>query len=136
MLFAHTPNTKKLIGSGAYSFHAESALPVSLSGPNWASILTGLTSRHGVESNFTTSECLSEHRNIFELAKRSSPDTTTFLASAINGNPPWPGIEHMLLTGCDNYKHFDGIDDVSNLKDAMDSCTPEADLNIVYTHLV
>jgi len=136
MLFADTPNMKKLIGSGAYSFHAETALAASLSGPNWASIFTGLVSKHGVDTNVTVLGDLNGHQNMFELVKNASPNVRTFLSSAINGNPPWPGIEHILTKGCDEYIHFAGVDDVKNLEDACASCTLDADLNVVYTHLI
>jgi len=138
MLFADTPNTKKLIDSGAYSFHAKTASAVSLSGPNWASILTGLTSKHGVDSNVTIFGDLNGHQNMFELVKNASPiPVRTFLAIANHGKPPWPGIENILSAkGCDEYRNFSGLDDVANLEEAISSCTLDADLNVVYTHLV
>ena len=71
---------------------------------------------------------LGGYGNIFQLAKQALPSTSTFLANAISGNPPWLGIEHFLKTGCDTYLPFHMEDDLKNLQDGFVSMDCESDL--------
>jgi len=145
LLFAQTPNIDKFIQDDrtAYSFHVQCE-PISLSGPNWASIVTGTKlEKHNVLNNFTTPDCLGEIQNVFGLMKKFlGSDRTSVLYNAIAGSPPWPGVKNLLFHGSDICNSFHDTDEYKNAIDAttqicsdLDSSKECADISFFYSHL-
>lgn len=92
---ADTPNLDGLISKGAYSDQATAVLPTS-SGPNWSSMLTGVTpAKHGVVDNSFAGSNFAEFPHFFTLAKEVRPQL--FTASFVN----WTPIHTQIVSGAD-----------------------------------
>ncbi len=75
---ADTPHLDSLIAAGGFTDRARGVGMSGHSGPNWASLLTGLEpSRHGVSANGDDPEDLGVFPHLFRLVKQARPELHT-----------------------------------------------------------
>lgn len=112
LLWSDTPHIDAILEDGAaYSFHARCG-EVSLSGPSWATVFTGLLpSSHGVENNLVEMSEAGKRSNLFAQAKRVSQGARTSLFSAAS----WTGVEAMLAADSDEATLLNGADEATSL---------------------
>jgi len=88
LLVADTPNIDKLWKNGAFSFYAKTD-PITISGPAWTGMLTGVTSdKHGILDNEYSVKLKYPH--FYNIAKKVNPDL--IIASI----PQWDPINNIL----------------------------------------
>lgn len=118
LLWANTPSIRAVLEDGAaYSFHARCG-PVSLSGPSWASVFSGLSpAEHGVHNNAPHQLGMSDvgrHSSLFARVKRVDPHARTKLVSAAT----WGGVDAILGPDSDERCWLDGADEASTAQQA------------------
>ncbi|MCA9552398.1 MAG: alkaline phosphatase family protein [Myxococcales bacterium] len=85
---AATPNLDRLRAAGWYSLEALGE-DVSKSGPNWASLFTGVhRARHGVDSNRFLGHRLAQHPDLFARVEAADPGRVTALVGS------WPQLHY------------------------------------------
>ena len=117
LLWSDTPHIDAILEDGAaYSFHARCG-EVSLSGPSWATVFTGLLpSSHGVENNLVEMSEAGKRSNLFAQAKRANQGARTSLFSAAS----WTGVEAMLAADSDEATLLNGADEATSLLTATE----------------
>ena len=122
LMFANTPEIKRLLLDSAYSLHAPSVLPV-LSGPNWASIFTGASvQEHGVRDNKFSNSRLNSCPTLPRLLKRANPRITT--AAVLGG---WSGMKHIIGEDVDEVHWFNPEDMAGGVPSGSISAADAAD---------
>ncbi len=92
---ANTPQLDALIEKGAYSDQALAVLP-TVSGPNWSSMLTGVTpAKHGVFDNSFGGSNFTDYPHFFARLKEARPGL--FAASFVH----WTPIQTEIVSGAD-----------------------------------
>lgn len=95
LLAANTPVIDALIAGGAYTDSSRAQDP-TLSGPNWASMLTGVTpAKHGVIDNTFVGSDFATYPHFFEHIKAMRPGA--FTASIAQ----WSAIDTQIVSGAD-----------------------------------
>ncbi len=126
---AHTPHLDALARAGAYHFDALAG-EVTLSGPGWASVLTGVDRhRHGVVDNRSRSlNKLSDWPTVFHRYHRKYPRRTT--ASLVG----WRPINTRLLSNAPVNVKGDGGDRM-NTRKSVELLETDPDLGLLFVHL-
>ena len=98
LLVARAPTIEALWKNGAYSFHAATDA-ITLSGPGWTSMLTGVWhKKHGIENNNLSASSRPRSPHLFHLVKKSS--SGLFTASIVQ----WAPLQTILRPGDANVR--------------------------------
>ena len=82
LLEVATPHLEALAGRGFLAPLRVNDAGPTISGPSWATILTGvLATDHGIVDNSLSPHHLDQHPDVIELARRQRPDLATFVAA-------------------------------------------------------
>lgn len=126
LLAASTPVIDALIAGGAYTDDARAQDP-TLSGPNWASMLTGVTpAKHGVLDNTFVGSDFVTYPHFFVHVKAVHP--TAFTASIAQ----WSAIDTQIVSGAD--LSVGGITDEQVAQQAVDLLV-NGDPTVVFLHM-
>jgi len=126
LLAADTPHLNRLIAKGASTGDARAVAP-TLSGPNWSSLLTGVsTAKHGVVDNTFAGNDFSTYPHFFARIKERRP--STFTASFAQ----WNLIHRQIVSGAD--VSMGGLTDTEVVLQAT-SLILTADPQVIFLHL-